>query len=129
MVIGAGCYCFLWHQSVAGWLFLVGSVMFAMMQCMQTYEGTSVTIRRLRRMMMFADVLFVVSGILMVDGSYSFLQPFFGSGNGYINYIVYVKNKWVLLLLIAAILEVFSIHRISHELARESRQEEADNQI
>ena len=37
---------------------------------------------------------------------------------GYYTYIEYVYNKWVVLLLIAAILEVYTTHRLDSELKK-----------
>lgn len=126
MVIGGGLFSFLWHQNIACWIFLVGAIMFSSIQCLQTYDGKSITIKRLKRIMTLADILFILAGILMVDNSsYSFLLPLFSltdtstTSTGYINYMTYVKNKWVILLLIAAVLEVYTIHRIAHELEKE----------
>ena len=63
-----------------------------------------------------ADIFFVLAGILMVDNAYRFMQQVF---TNYIVYFQYVFNKWVLLLLIAAILEIYTMHRISSELSKE----------
>lgn len=119
MVAGAGLYVLLLSQHVACWIFLVGAVLFAMMQAMQLYEGQSLTLRRLKRIQLLADLLFVLSGLLMVDSSYRFLLSAFEGGQGYINYLTYIYNKWVILLLIASLLEVYTTHRISTELKKE----------
>ena len=118
MVASVGCYVLLWQQQIVCWTFLVGAVMFTTMQAMQTYEGTSPPIARLRRIMAFADICFVLSGLLMVDTTYQFLASLF---NNYLDYFNYIYNKWVLLLLIAAILELYSSHRISTELKKERK--------
>ena len=47
MVIGAGCFVFMWQQQIVCWVFLLGAFMFALMQMMQAYEGKEVSIRRL----------------------------------------------------------------------------------
>lgn len=122
MVVGVGCFVVGWMQHVACLVFLVGAVLFGVMQGMQSYEGRSVVVRRLWRLMMLADILFILSGILMVDTVYHFLLPLFRdeTGAGYYNYIQYVYNKWVVLLLIAAILEVYTTHRIAKELQKEA---------
>ena len=75
MVVGAGCFVTGFMQHVACWVFLVGAVMFTLMQSMQTYEGRNIAIRRLRRIMSLANILFLLSGILMVDTVYHFLLP------------------------------------------------------
>jgi len=116
MVVGVGCFVFMWQQPVVCWIFLMGAMLFSLMQFSQVYEGKSFVIRRLKRLMGLANLAFVLSGILMVDTVYHFFQPLFS--NQY-DYIQYVYNKWVVLLLIAAILEVYTTHRISSELKKE----------
>ena len=107
MVIGAGCFAFLYEQQVVCWIYLVGALLFATMQALQTYEGTDPTVKRLKRIMTLADFFFVLSGLLMVDNAYMCLRDAF------------TDNKWVLLLLVAAILEIYTMHRISHLLKKE----------
>jgi hypothetical protein len=80
---------------------------------MQFYEGPSLVIHRLKRMQYVADIFFVLSGISMVDTVYAFLRRWF---ENYETYITYFYNKWVVFLLIAALLELYTTHRISHEL-------------
>lgn len=116
MVVGAGCFAFMWQQEVMCWIYLAGAVMFATMQMMQTYEGYNITVRRLKKIMTTADIFFVLSGILMVDNAYRFMQQVF---TNYVAYFQYVFNKWVLLLLVAAVLEIYTMHRISAELSKE----------
>lgn len=88
---------------------------------MQTYQGRNVVIIRLKKIMNLASLLFIFSGILMVDNAYHFLMPLFKShsDNGYVLYLTYIYNKWVLLLIIASILEIYTTHRIDSELRRE----------
>lgn len=116
MVVGAGCFAFMWQLEVMCWIYLAGAVMFATMQMMQTYEGNNITVRRLKKIMTTADIFFVLSGILMVDNAYRFMQQVF---TNYVTYFQYVFNKWVLLLLVAAVLEIYTMHRISAELSKE----------
>ena len=116
MVIGAGCFVLMWQQRVACWAFLLGAILFGTMQMMQTYEGGSTTIRRLKRIMTLADLFFVFAGILMVDHVHHFILPVLSD---YVSYYQYVYNKWVILLLVAAFLEVYTIHRIGTELNKE----------
>ena len=117
MVLGAGCYAFLIGQKVVCWVYLVGALMSAWMQVSQTYEGQSTTIKRLKRIMTTADIFFVLSGLLMVDSAYQFMRYSFADVSTYFNLIY---NKWVLMLLVAAILEIYTIHRIGSELKKES---------
>ena len=117
MVAGAGCYAFMFMQSVACWVYLVGAVMFAVMQVSQAYEGDNFAVKRLKKIMTMADIFFVLSGVLMVDSAHLFLKDAFSDYTTYINYIY---NKWVVLLLVAAILEMYSMHRISSELRKDN---------
>lgn len=123
MVIGVALN-FFDFQQVAACLFLVGAVCFGGMQMMQTYEGNNVVIRRLRRIMTLADVLFIVSGLLLLEQNFNFLMPLFQKNGmqGMIYYAQYVvHNNWVLVLFVAALLELYTMHRISSELAEEAK--------
>lgn len=124
MVVGAACFAFGFSHpqlvQVTSWGFLLGTILFSVMQAMQFYEGPSLVIHRLKRMQYVADIFFVLSGISMVDTVYAFscaaglriMRP--------ISPIFY--NKWVVFLLIAALLELYTTHRISHELKKENNQ-------
>lgn len=120
MVAGAGCFVFLWQQQVACWVFLLGALLFAVMQMMQSYDGRDITLMRLKRIQSLADILFIIAGILMVDNVFGFFRPLFSN---MIDYVTYVSNKWVIVLLIAAILEVYTVHRIDHELSKKNIKE------
>ena len=113
MVVGAGVSLLRWPYSP--WVFALGALGFASMQMLQTYDGSNLTIRRLRRIMVFSDVLFLVSAALM----------FAGNGNPlrleWTTYLQYVHQKWVATLLLAAILQLYVTHRISNELEREAK--------
>ena len=66
-------------------------------------------------MMLLIDVLFLVAALLMFANMNNIL------GLSYITYIEYVYNKWVVVLLIAALLQLYSIHRIGSELEKEAK--------
>lgn len=121
MVIGAGCFAFgymIYPQLTlyTSWLFLLGTVAFSVMQSMQLYEGSSQVVLRLKRIQAVADIFFVLSGISMVDTVYAFARNWFSN---YETYITYFYNKWVVFLLVAALIELYTTHRISHELKKE----------
>ena len=121
MVIGAGCFAFgymIYPQLTlyTSWLFLLGTVAFSVMQSMQLYEGSSQVVHRLKRIQEVADIFFVLSGISMVDTVYAFARNWFSN---YETYITYFYNKWVVFLLVAALIELYTTHRISHELKKE----------
>ena len=113
MVVGAGTSMLAWKA--APYIFAVGALGFVAMQFLQRYEGTNFVIRRLRRMMLLSDFLFLLAALLMIANTGNFL------GLDYITYIEYVYNKWVVVLLIAAILQLYSTHRISRELEKEAK--------
>ena len=116
MVVGAACFAFGFiypkMMLITSWLFLAGTVLFSVIQAMQVYEGPSLIIHRLKRMQYVADIFFVLSGISMVDTVYAFARHWFSNQE---TYITYFYNKWVVFLLIAALLELYTTHRISHE--------------
>ena len=111
MVAGAGANLLNWVG--APYIFAAGALGFASMQMLQRYEGPSFVIRRLRRIMLISDVLFLISAVLMFasQGNVFHLE--------YITYLQYVYNKWVVTLLIAAVLQLYTTHRIGHELEKE----------
>ena len=113
MVVGAGTSILAWKG--APYVFAVGALAFTSMQMLQRYEGSNFTIRRLRRMMLLSDVLFLISALLM----------FASQGNVFhiphVTYLQYVYNKWVVTLLIAAVLQLYTTHRISNELEKEAK--------
>ncbi len=113
MVVGAGLCIFLWEG--APYIFALGALAFSAMQMLQRYEGTNVTIRRLRRIMLLSDFLFLLSAFLM----------FASKGNVFgisqITYVQYIYNKWIGTLILAAILQLYSVHRIDNELAKEAK--------
>lgn len=123
MVVGAGCAAllsplpgFLPFMRVLCWLFLLGTILFACVQMMQTYQGSSFVVKRLKRIMTLADLCFVVAGLSMVEDNYQFLADFFSQRT---EYLTLVSRKWVVLLLIGAVLEMYTLHRIGHELKKE----------
>lgn len=122
MVIGAGLYVFA-ALTAAAWMFAVGAVAFASMQLQQTYNGRNTAVRRLRKIMSVGDALFILSAALMLENTYHTLLPLFLKyiDNGYYHYLTYIHNNWVVLLLVAAILEIYTTHRISNELKKEGQ--------
>ena len=111
MVIGAGTSLLAW--GAAPYMFAMGALCFTAMQMKQRYDGQNVTIRRLRRMMLISDVLFLVSALRMFASQRNVF------GLDHITYLQYVYQKWVVTLLIAAILQLYSFHRLGQELAKE----------
>jgi len=113
MVVGSGAYVLL--QAWAPYLFAVGSILFVAMQMRQRYEGSSFAVRRLRRMLLLSDALFLTAALLMLANQRNFL------GLDYMTYIKYIHNNWVIVLLVAAILQLYVSHRIANELEKEAK--------
>jgi hypothetical protein len=82
---------------------------------MQTYNGNNFVLKRLKRIQSVADICFILSALLMVDTAYLFFRPIF---TDFLTYTQYVYNKWVVLLLIAAFLELYTTYRIDSEMKK-----------
>jgi len=113
MVIGSGAYVFMW--SYAPYIYSVGALCFVPMQLLQRYEGQNFVIRRLRRIMIMSDVCFLAAALLMLANQHNFL------GLDQLTYIKYIHNNWVVVLLVAAVLQLYSSHRIGNELEKEAK--------
>lgn len=120
MVVGAVSFAFKQVYpslvEVTSWLFLLGTVLFSVIQSMQTYEGKSPTIHRLKRIQNVANILFLFAGISMVDTVYSFTEKWLG--NPQLFYSIFY-GKWIMVMLAASILELYTTFRISHEMKAE----------
>ena len=113
MVVGAAASVLI--QPWAPYVFAPGALLFAAMQMRQRYEGSDVTVKRLRHIMLLSDVLFLVAALLMFANQGNFL------GLDYISYIKYIHNNWIVVLLVAAILQLYTSHRIANELEKEAK--------
>ena len=78
------------------------------------WEGTR-SAPRLRRLVILSDVLLLLTAVLMFAGKGNAL------GLDWLVYVNYVKNNWVITLLVAAILQLYTTYRISSELDREAK--------
>lgn len=112
MVVGSGANVF--FQTWAPYTFTAGAIAFVLMQLKQKYEGSNFVIRRLRHIIMASDFFFILSAVLM----FANMNNMFGLGA--IFYVEYVMNKWVVALLVAAVLQLYATHRIDHELKKEA---------
>lgn len=113
MVVGSGGIMLL--QSWAAYVFAPGALLFSAIQMRQTYNGTLFSVRRLRRILLVSDVLFLVAALLMLANQSNFL------GLDHLTYIKYVHNNWIVVLLVAAILQLYASHRIANELEKEAK--------
>lgn len=113
MVIGSGAYVF--RHMWAPYTFAMGAVAFVLMQLKQGYEGESLTLRRLRNIVIVSDFCFLLTAVLM----FANIDNLFGLP--YMFYVQYVHNNWVITLLVAAILQLYTSHRISKETEKEAK--------
>lgn len=112
MVVGSAANIFM--ATWAPYVFATGSLAFVLMQLKQRYEGRNITIRRLRHIMIVSDMLFLVSALLMFANQRNIF------GLDALTYLKYIHNNWVVTLLVAAILQLYTTHRISSELEKET---------
>ena len=113
MVVGSGASILL--QSWAPYVFAPGALMFAAMQMRQTYNGPLFTVRRLRRLILLSDALFLVAAFFIFSNQSNFLHL------DYLSYVKYVHNNWIVVLLVAAVLQLYASHRISNELEKHAK--------
>ena len=113
MVIGAAASVF--HWSAAFYVYAVGAVAFTSMQMLQSYDGSNFVLRRLRRIVIVSDLLFLFTAVLM------FASQGNAFGLDWLTYVNYVQNNWVVTLLVAAILQLYTSHRIGSELEKEAK--------
>ena len=106
MVVGAATSLLRWEA--APWLFAAGALGYSTMQMEQRYEGRDVTVRRLRRIMLFSDFLLLFTAVLMFVSRWPQL-----GGLDWLTYVNYVHNNWVVTLLLACILQLYTTQRIS----------------
>lgn len=102
-----------WLPSV--WLYTIGSLAFAGIQIMDGYDGQNKNVKRLRKIQVIGDVLFVVAALFMIQDKYFLVHIEWNY------YVEYIHNNWVVILLVAAILELYTTHRISHEIEKEAK--------
>ena len=110
MVIGSGANIF--AQSWAPYVFGMGTVGYVLMQLKQKYEGYNVALKRLRRMVIISDVCLLLAAVMMFANMDNLFRL------DALTYIKYVHNNWVVVLLVAAMLQLYTSHRISKEILK-----------
>ena len=111
MVIGSGANLF--AQSWAPYVFAMGTIGFVLMQLKQKYDGDNVAIKRLRRMVIISDVCLLLAAVMMFANMDNLFRL------DAITYIKYVHNNWVVVLMVAAMLQLYTSHRISKEMVKD----------
>lgn len=113
MVVGSGTYVFSFKW--APYVFAMGVLAFVLMQLKQGYDGNNITIHRLRNITIMSDFFFLIAAVLMFANEDNLF------GLPFMFYAQYIHNNWVIALLIAAILQLYSTHRIGYELNKEAK--------
>jgi len=90
-------------------LYSVGIAGFTTMQLLVGYEGSDVTLVRLRRQQMLSDLLFIFSACFMLMQEFRF-GPDWGR-----------HNLWVLLLAIGCVLQLYTAYRIPAVMEKNAR--------
>ena len=89
----------------APYVYCIGALMFGAMQMLESYEGDNFVIKRLRRQQIIGCLLLLLSGVAMFGEKFR---------------ITYMRhNEWLIVLLIGAILELYTAFRIPAELKKE----------
>jgi len=103
ILLGASAYLF--YPIASTYIYIIGALLFGCIQIKNGYRENNIVIRRLRRQQIFAALLLMLTGLLMITNTYKW---------------IYCRhNEWVICLTIAAILELYSSFRLSHELKKE----------
>ena len=93
----AGACLFVTRLAVSPYLYLAGAVLFGWAQVTDKTADDTLVVRRLRRQQLIAAFLLVVAGVLMLTLRH---------------------NEWVVCLLVAAVIELYTSFRLSREMER-----------
>lgn len=106
---------------VMPWGFLIGTTTYVIIQKRQSYKGDNLTLRRLTAIQTLSGICFIVAALLIVEQYTGMLKPILVSDmKSYFLYVRIVHNNWVVLVLIGAILQMYTTHRIASEIEKES---------
>ena len=90
----------LFLQDIYSYIYIVGAVMFAVVQFLLRPKGNSVALRRLVIQQQLAGILFVAAGVLM---------------------FTHTRNEWIVVLTCGALTELYTAFRIPQELEKENK--------
>lgn len=101
LLILSGAAVMVTQWAYAPYLYSAGALMVAAVQFMDSYEGSDITMKRLRKQQVFGAILLLLTGVFMFTTRH---------------------NEWVVCLTIAAILELYAAFRMSHLEGKEKKQ-------
>lgn len=104
-------------HDIVPWIFLPATVVYVVMQRMLNTKTDSFILRRLYAIQLLSGVCFIVAALLLIEQYNGFLLPLVvNEMNSYYNYLRFVHNNWVVMMLVGALLQLYSTHRISNEV-------------
>lgn len=104
-------------RDIVPWIFLSATVVYVVMQRMLNTKTDSFILRRLYAIQLLSGVCFIVAALLLIEQYNGFLLPLVvNEMNSYYNYLRFVHNNWVVMMLVGALLQLYSTHRISNEV-------------
>ena len=115
LMVLAGAAMGMFVEDAAPYIYGIGALAFSAMQLQQRYEGGNFTIQRLRRIMLLSDVVLLLSAAMMFADKGNPL------GLDHLTWLNYVHRNWVVLLLLAAVIQLYTVFRIDSELGREAK--------
>lgn len=104
-------------HDIVPWIFLPATVVYVVMQRMLNTKTDSFILRRLYAIQLLSGVCFIIAALLLIEQYNGFLLPLVvNEMNSYYNYLRFVHNNWVVMMLVGALLQLYSTHRISNEV-------------
>lgn len=113
LLFGAAVYITGW--SYAPYMYLVGSIMFAIGQFADRYEGDDKIMKRLRAQQVTGAVFLLITGVLMFsEGIHSWLLNNASLGTNLRSILLELtrRNNWIVTLSIGAVFELYSSFRM-----------------
>ena len=113
LLFGAAVYITGWSYSP--YMYLVGSIMFAIGQFADRYEGDDKIMKRLRAQQVTGAVFLLITGVLMFsDGIHSWLLNNTSMGANLRSILLELtrRNNWIVTLSIGAVFELYSSFRM-----------------
>lgn len=104
LLIGAVLPLFQSSRQLAPFVYAAGAVLFCSIQLLARYDGTDITVRRLRRQQIIGTMFLLVTAALMFMSLYQ-TGPFQGS-------------EWQMTLSIGALLEIYTAFRLPEALKK-----------
>ena len=100
LLVLAGAILRISQPTYAAYIFIIGATLFATMQFLLRCRSKNNVVRRLVGQQQLAGVALIGAGVLM---------------------FTHTRNEWIIVLFIAAVIELFTAYRIPQELEKEKK--------